>query len=55
MGEGEAEMGPLVYQMNHLNTSYKEASKHVRLHITPAKPKAKAKPGACKAKAKARV
>ena len=34
-------MAPRVYQLNNQNAIYREASKHVKVHL--AKPKAKAK------------
>ena len=54
MGEAEQVMAPLVYQLNNLNSAYKEASKHVRLHLAAPKSKAKAKSKATpKSKARA--
>ena len=56
MGEAESEQGPKVYQMNHCNDQYREASKHVKMHLRPeAKSKAGAKTKAAKAKAKAKA
>ena len=51
MGEESVDMAPKVYQLNHANSSFKEASKHVRMHI---KPDAAAK-GSAKGKAKSKA
>ena len=52
MGQVEAEMAPLVYQMNHANESFKVAAKQVRIHIKAAEPPRASSKGAAKPKAK---
>ncbi|CAE7508768.1 unnamed protein product [Symbiodinium sp. CCMP2592] len=49
-GAASEDLEPLVYQLNFSNDTYKEASKHVRLHLQAPKPK-----GTSKAKAKAKT
>ena len=53
MGAADEELQPHVIAMNHRNSIYKEASKHVKIHAAPPKPKGQAKPKAAAAKAKA--
>ena len=52
MDAPDSELQVHVIKMNHTNSLYKEASKHVKFHATPPKPKAKAgAKGQAKAKA----
>ncbi|CAE7835834.1 unnamed protein product [Symbiodinium necroappetens] len=41
--DSDDDIKQLLYCMNHANDNYKTASKHVRVHAQPPKPKAKAK------------